>query len=152
MDAIAARWPAQTERVAALLRLDQGLVEANAGGRMYDSSRRALFGLLAGIIASLLLLDTASDHGGWAVHEHGVGPLAGARAALAQASVFLFTFDGAPAAPQAWRPTDWDVQVHHNELLFWKQFPPTSAVHGANCSAPPGNPHRDEPRAGSVHL
>ena len=29
------------------------------------------------------------------------------------------------------------MQVHHNELLFWKQFPPTSAVHGANCSAPP---------------
>src|SRR5215207_5365250 len=68
-------------------------------------------------------------------HTHAPGW--GLRTALAQASTFVQGFEGRPSAPQAWRPTDWDVQVHHNAQAEWKQFPPVPAQHGADCSAPP---------------
>jgi hypothetical protein len=101
---------------------------------------RALFSVLAAVIAVAAIL--VPERQGVPLHVHGIDdheswPLAGARAALAQAQVFLEPFTGAPASPQAWRPTAWDVQVSHMERDSWAQLPPTVADHGANCSAPP---------------
>jgi hypothetical protein len=56
--------------------------------------------------------------------------------ALAQILGFLDGFDGHPAAPQAFRPTDWDIQVW--QFFERERFEPVyQAQHGADCSAPP---------------
>lgn len=49
---------------------------------------------------------------------------------IAQAG-FLETFDGAPAAPQPWQPTSWDVQTDGDGLF------PMQAHHSSSCGAPP---------------
>jgi hypothetical protein len=64
---------------------------------------------------------------------------------------FLQTFDGNPAAPQAWRPPDWDVTVHSRDAQTWTALEPVDAHHGADCSAPPAT-HRTTSYEGTVFL
>ena len=61
--------------------------------------------------------------------------------ASSQTSSYLHTFDGAPGAPQPWRPTDWDVTA--NVEAAWNQASGNEmdaamhAEHGSSCGAPP---------------
>jgi hypothetical protein len=69
--------------------------------------------------------------------------------ALPQA--FAAGFDGNPAAPQPWRPPDWDVTVHSRDAQTWTALEPVDAHHGADCSAPPAT-HRTTSYEGTVFL
>lgn len=51
------------------------------------------------------------------------------------------TFDGDPAAPQAFSDAEWDFQVHSRDQGSWYSLPPINAGHGADCSAPPATHH-----------
>jgi hypothetical protein len=50
---------------------------------------------------------------------------------------YLATFDGAPAAPQPYRPLNWDVTVHSRDRETWYELEPMQAYHGATCDGPP---------------
>lgn len=51
----------------------------------------------------------------------------------------LYTFDGAPASPQPWQPSDWDIAVHARDGVdhAWRELLPMEADHGTDCGAPP---------------
>src|SRR5262245_20917630 len=95
--ALTIRCPAPYARSMAGCCLDR----RRAGGSMVRS-RRVLFGLLGSLIAIVLLADISWDNDAKLLHDHEWGHFAGARSALAQSSVFLQTFDGAPSTPQPW--------------------------------------------------
>ncbi|GEM_PF-1841283 len=59
----------------------------------------------------------------------------------ATSNVFRETFDGDPAAPQPWRPANWDVTVHSRGPRPWDLLEPMEAAHGPDCSPPPAT-HR----------
>ncbi|MEO7912521.1 MAG: hypothetical protein ABIV47_22970 [Roseiflexaceae bacterium] len=50
---------------------------------------------------------------------------------------FVETFDGSPAGPQAWRPTNWDVAIHSRSTAALAALEPMHAMHGSDCGAPP---------------
>jgi hypothetical protein len=66
-------------------------------------------------------------------------------------SGFLETFDGAPAVPQPWRPSDWDVTVHSRDRETWYNLESMTAGHGLDCTAPPGG-HANNSYEGAVFL
>jgi hypothetical protein len=57
------------------------------------------------------------------------------RAAAAQA--FLESFDGAPAIPTPWHPSNWDVTVHSRDVPTFSSLQTMHAGHGTDCSGPP---------------
>lgn len=54
-----------------------------------------------------------------------------------QSTEFLETFDGAPASPTPWRPTNWDVTVHSRDKSSWMTLDQMQAMHGSDCAGPP---------------
>ncbi len=50
---------------------------------------------------------------------------------------FVETFDGAPASPTPWRPSNWDVTVHSRDVSTFEQLEPMAAEHGPDCAGPP---------------
>lgn len=51
---------------------------------------------------------------------------------------FTETFDGMPAAPQPWNPSNWDVTVHSRDSQTWTALDTMEFVrHGTDCAAPP---------------
>ncbi|GAB4425084.1 MAG: hypothetical protein OHK0015_04770 [Chloroflexi bacterium OHK40] len=52
---------------------------------------------------------------------------------------YLYTFDGAPSAPQPWKPADWDVSIHTRAYGNWDYVEPLQAAHGADCAGPPAS-------------
>lgn len=56
---------------------------------------------------------------------------------ISASHVFRETFDGDPAAPQPWRPANWDVTVHSRDRDTWEALEPMEAAHGPDCSPPP---------------
>ncbi len=63
-----------------------------------------------------------------------VGP---AVQAQTPAQSYLQTFDGMPAAPMAYRPPGWDVQIQSRDMQTWTSLEPMTAQHGPDCSPPP---------------
>lgn len=59
--------------------------------------------------------------------------------------------DGNPAAPQPWRPADWDVTVHSRDTQTFTALEPMAAHHGTDCSAPPAT-HQTNTYEGAVYL
>jgi hypothetical protein len=97
--------------------------------------RRVLVLILA--VAAVASIDLVAD-GGAAHAGHGESSLL-VRAALAQVTTFLQTFNGTPPAPQPWAPTDWDVQVNVSDgyQSDGLAIDTMQAHHGAGCGAPP---------------
>jgi hypothetical protein len=63
-------------------------------------------------------------------------------------------FDGEPAEPTPWNPSDWDVTVHSRDIPTWDELEPMDAQHGPACD-PPGAPgalvtHRTSSYDGAV--
>ena len=91
--------------------------------------------------AAVLALAGAAVIGGAPVAVVGGAPMAaGARGALAadqQPVSFVETFTGRPAAPEPWRPANWDVTYHLREGDNWTTPLPVAAHHGPDCSAAP---------------
>src|SRR5262245_1897965 len=83
--------------------------------------------------------------------QHSVPDFFGAGRALAQTAGFLATFDGQPSAPLAWRPADWDVQVHSRQEDTWKALEAMDAMHGPDCGPPPAT-HRVSAYADAVFV
>jgi len=54
---------------------------------------------------------------------------------------FTETFDGDPAQPQPWEPSNWDVVVHSRDISTWDTLEPMQAGHGTDCSPSPAS-HR----------
>jgi hypothetical protein len=98
--------------------------------------RRAISLLIFATLFAIadVLIVTPGPHDGHGVSTwHGPG---GAQTALAQVAPFLQPFDVHPAAPQAFKPSDWDVQTY--EFFVRQEFSPVyQAEHGAACDAPP---------------
>ena len=84
-------------------------------------------------VASIDLMPGGSGHAGHAESSSVV------RAALAQATTFLQTFNGAPGAPQPWTPTDWDVQINVSDSYQGdgSTIDTMQAHHSAGCGGPP---------------
>ena len=82
--------------------------------------------------------------------HHAASDALGPARALAQAVGFVFTFDGAPSAPQAWQPADWDVMVH-NDGGPARPYQARVVDHGGSCSAPPAA-HPVAVHAGAVFV
>lgn len=53
------------------------------------------------------------------------------------AGTFRDTFDGDPARPEPWCPSDWDVFVHSRDVERWEVLEPVAAQHGPGCEGPP---------------
>jgi hypothetical protein len=47
------------------------------------------------------------------------------------------TFDGAPDAPAAWNPANWDITVHSRNESTWTNLQEMHAMHGSDCAGPP---------------
>ena len=56
---------------------------------------------------------------------------------LAAFNTFTSNFAGTPAAPQPFKPGDWDVTVHSRDPETWNAIEATQAQHGSDCAAPP---------------
>ena len=98
----------------------------------------ARFGFLVVFVTLTLLVGTPWQWAADSAHTHGTsGMLLSARTALAQVSWFVSTFDGAPAAPQPWTPSTWDVAVHSRDHQTWDALEPMQAAHSGSCGAPP---------------
>jgi hypothetical protein len=52
-------------------------------------------------------------------------------------SAWSFAFDGSPAGPQPWQPSDWANTIHSRDRSSWQTLPTMHAGHGADCAAPP---------------
>lgn len=50
---------------------------------------------------------------------------------------FLATFDGDPAQPTPWNPTNWDITVHSRDVDTWDAIETMQGAHGPNCEPPP---------------
>lgn len=53
---------------------------------------------------------------------------------------FLATFDGSPASPQPWQPSDWAVDGNNSDMYLSGSTTPMDvmpASHGADCASPP---------------
>lgn len=97
----------------------------------------ARFAFLAVFVTLTLLVGAPLQWEDGSSHGHGAdGFWLAARTALAQ-TAFAFTFNGAPAAPQPWTPSNWDVSVHSRALDTWDVLETMQAAHGTNCSGPP---------------
>ena len=58
--------------------------------------------------------------------------------AVAQGPItFRETFDGRPAGPEPWRPTNWDITYHTRDPRDLVAPGPMVAHHAANCAAAP---------------
>jgi hypothetical protein len=101
--------------------------------------RRSLLSLtlVAAVVVALLVGDHV-DHSG---HFSDTLPdIVRPSEALAQAGGFLEPFNGAPAAPQPWRPTNWDVQTNVTDSYQGDgtAIDVMQAHHSGACGAPPG--------------
>lgn len=56
---------------------------------------------------------------------------------VAASGEFLEAFNGLPAAPEPWKPSNWDVTVHSRSRDRYYSLTPMNAGHGANCEPPP---------------
>lgn len=57
---------------------------------------------------------------------------------LSEASgAFIESFDGSPAMPMPWHPSNWDVTTHSRDASTFTSLEPMAAGHGGDCSAPP---------------
>jgi hypothetical protein len=55
----------------------------------------------------------------------------------ASPAAWSFAFDGNPAGPQAWLPSDWANTIHSRDRASWQALPTMHAGHGTDCAAPP---------------
>ncbi len=55
----------------------------------------------------------------------------------AGASGVVYTFDGAPASPKPYNPSDWDIAVSSRDTDTFYQPESMAALHGHDCGAPP---------------
>ncbi len=51
--------------------------------------------------------------------------------------VFTATFDGVPASPLPWNPSNWDVTVHSRDVATFDALDHIDAGHGPDCAGPP---------------
>ena len=49
------------------------------------------------------------------------------------------TFDGDPAQPLPWTPTNWDITVHSRDINTWDTLEPMKAGHGIDCAPSPAS-------------
>jgi hypothetical protein len=56
---------------------------------------------------------------------------------LQAAASFSQTFDGNPAQPLPWTPSNWDVTVHSRDISTWNKLETMQAGHGSDCSPSP---------------
>jgi hypothetical protein len=100
--------------------------------------RRSLLSLslIATVVIALLVGDHLDHFGHFG---HALPDVVRPSAALAEAGGFLETFDGAPAAPQPWRPTNWDVQTNVTDGYQGDgtAIDLMQAHHSGACGAPP---------------
>ena len=54
--------------------------------------------------------------------------------------VFLETFDGDPASPEAWTDEHWDLTIHQRDQDRLYEMYEMPAHHGPNCEPPPATP------------
>src|SRR2546423_1025342 len=59
---------------------------------------------------------------------------AASQVAVQAATTLLQTFDGSPAHPTPYVPTDWDITILSHSATSLR---PMNADHGSDCSAPP---------------
>lgn len=132
---------------------------ASAAGRYHvRMAAGAVFVVRAGLVAALAVLAACSAESSAERSSPTSGPLAAAPppsaavapdvtdppvAATNQSPVapvpgrYVETFDGAPAAPTPWRPTDWDVTIHSRDVATFDSLEPMLAQHGSDCAGPP---------------
>jgi hypothetical protein len=113
---------------------------------MRDGKARA--GAARGVIGALALAGAAAVAGAPALGE---ALASDARPASGQPVAFVETFNGRPAAPEPWRPTNWDVTFHTRDRDTWLAPVPMLAHHGPDCSAAP-NTHELREAERAVYL
>lgn len=86
---------------------------------------------------------------GFAVAANAVDGLSAAT--TAHPAPFSFTFAGNPAAPEPWKPSNWDVVVNSRDLGTFAHLEGMQAQHGSDCSPYPAT-HFNNTYDGAVFI